>query len=169
MIGKNYIESVTKLFHTYKAISDRAIAQVGDDELYWKPDSESNGISVIMQHIGGNLDSRWRDYLSSDGEKPDRDRDGEFEEHGLDRRALLDRWERGWGVVFAALSGLEEDLLLKVITIRKESHTVLEALNRSLAHTAQHTGQIVYIAKAIRSSGWKTLSIPRGKSKEFNP
>jgi hypothetical protein len=168
MVEKNYIESIQSLFKTYKKLSDDAIAQVKDEELYWKPDPESNSIAIIMQHIGGNLISRWKDYLLTDGEKPYRDRDSEFKEHGFDRSTLLKSWQEGWFAIFSALEGLEEGTLSRTILIRSEPHTVLEALNRSLAHTAYHTGQIVYIAKAIRSSAWKTLSIPKGKSKEFN-
>jgi hypothetical protein len=169
MIEAVLIGDMKRGFLMYKTMCDKAIAQVDDSKLFWKPDAESNSIAVLMRHIGGNLASRWRDYLSTDGEKPDRDRDSEFEENGEDRSAHLARWERGWAVLFSALEGLTADTLMKAITIRKQPLTVIEALNRSLTHTAYHAGQIVYAAKAIRSSEWKTLSIPRGKSREFTP
>jgi uncharacterized damage-inducible protein DinB len=169
MIERKYIDDVKQGYRMYKTLCDKSIAQLGDADLYWKPEPESNSIAVIMQHIGGNLRSRWRDFLQSDGEKPDRNRDAEFEERGADRHALLALWEEGWTALFTALESLQEETLSRTITIRKQPLTIMEAINRSLAHTAHHAGQIVYIAKAIRSSGWKTLSIPKGKSKEFNP
>jgi hypothetical protein len=169
MIVRAYRENVTMLFRMYKELSDKAIAQVGDDELHGKPDPESNSIAAVVQHIAGNLHSRWKDFLVTDGEKPDRDRDSEFEEHPLDRGGLLELWEKGWSTLFAALGSIEDDTLERTITIRNQPLSVLEAMNRSLAHTAYHAGQIVYIAKAIRSSGWKTLSIARGKSREYTP
>jgi uncharacterized damage-inducible protein DinB len=168
-MGRAYIEDLKYGFRMYKSLCDKAIAQLEDAELHWRPEPESNSIAVIMRHIYGNLRSRWRDFLSTDGEKPDRDRDAEFEVHAAERAALQAEWEEGWAVLFSALDGLQEETLSKTITIRKQPLAVIAALNRSLAHTASHAGQIVYIAKAQRSSAWKTLSIPKGKSREFNP
>lgn len=169
MPPKGYLENVVKLFHQYKDMADKAIAQVGEKEIGWKPEPESNSIAIVMQHLAGNLRSRWTDFLASDGEKPWRDRDAEFEEHSLSKGELLDRWEKGWASVFDALNGIDEKAVERTIKIRGEPLTVLEALNRSLTHTAYHVGQIVYIAKAERGGEWKTLSIPKGKSKEHKP
>ena len=169
MMEKAYIDIMKQSFGMYKKLCDKSIAQVEDAELHWRPDRGSNSISVIIQHIAGNLSSRWRDYLTTDGEKPERDRDAEFREQVAERAVLLDSWEKGWRVLFAALEDMSGEILSKMITIRTQPLSVLEALNRSLAHTAYHTGQIVYIAKAVRSSEWKTLSFPRGSQKNTAP
>ena len=169
MLEAEYLEDVRKSFASYKKMADAAIAQVTDAEFIWKPNTESNSLAVIMQHIGGNLRSRWTDFLASDGEKPWRHRDGEFEEPAADRKRLSEMWEAGWNAVFTALDRITAETLSVPIEIRGQKLTVLQALNRSITHTASHVGQIVYVAKAIRSEGWKTLSIPRGKSEAYRP
>jgi hypothetical protein len=169
MNWRNYIDNVSGLFRQYKDLGDKAISQVRDGELSWKPDPESNSIAVIMQHVGGNLRSRWTDFQTTDGEKPWRERDAEFEDQSASRRQLVEQWEKGWQAVFAALASIDEGTLDKTIRIRGQSLTLIEALNRSVTHTAYHVGQIVLLAKALRSGDWKTLSIAKGKSKEFTP
>jgi len=169
MPEQDFITDLRDAYASYKKQADAAISQVTDKELAWKPNEESNSIAVIMQHIGGNLRSRWTDFLSTDGEKPWRHRDAEFEESAPDRSRLDKIWEEGWAAVFHALEQINPDTLSKTIMIRRQSLTVSQALVRSITHTAHHVGQIVYIAKAIRSSEWKTLSIPRGKSEQYTP
>jgi hypothetical protein len=136
--------------------------------MQWKADGESNSIANIIMHMSGNFLSRWTDFLTTDGEKPWRNRDAEFEEPGLGKAELLAMWEKGWACVFAALDAVPKDGLLRVILIRNEPHTILQALDRSLTHCAYHVGQIVFIAKALKSTQWTSLSIPRRKSKDFN-
>lgn len=164
--GARYLGSVITEFRKQKALSDKAIAQLGDEELWYKPDPESNSIAIIVRHLAGNMVSRWTDFLTTDGEKPDRDRDSEFEDTVHDRAALMARWEEGWKVLMDTLSSLHEEDLLLTVLIRGEELTVIQAVNRQLSHYGYHTGQIVYLAKRIRSSKWNTLSIPKGKSKE---
>ncbi len=159
------LPSVRAEFLRYKALGDGAFAQLGERDFFWKPEPESNSIAILIQHISGNLLSRWTDYLDSDGEKPWRKRDEEFEESASGREALQERWEKGWGALLAALDSMSEETLARAITIRGEPHTVLRALLRNLAHTAYHVGQIVLVAKAIRSGEWKSLSIPKRKSR----
>jgi hypothetical protein len=132
-------------------------------------DPESNSIAILVKHLAGNMRSRFTDFLTADGEKPDRNRDQEFEITSATTRADVMRWwENGWTCVFAAVEGLKPEDIMRTVTIRGEPHTVMQALNRQIAHYAQHTGQIVFLAKHFRSGEWKTLSVPRGKSKEFN-
>jgi len=151
-----------------KVLADRAIAQVSDHELHRAPDPEANSIAVLMQHVGGNLRGRFTDFLTTDGEKPDRDRDSEFVDQGLDRDGLLQVWEAGWGRFFTTVGELREADLLKTVTIRAEPHSVIRALERTVSHTSYHCGQIVFLCKAIGSGKWQTLSIPRGGSQQFN-
>lgn len=157
-------------FRSYKDLADRALAQVGDDAFFAPlSDGETNSIAITVKHLGGNLWSRWRDFLTSDGEKPDRDRDGEFElRDGDDREALLALWEKGWGTLFDTLASLSSGDLGRTVLIRSEPHTVTRALLRSLAHVAYHVGQIVLLARHRQGAGWQTLTVPRGKSEEFN-
>jgi Protein of unknown function (DUF1572) len=167
-----YLKDVADQFRQLKKLADRALAQVRDEDLFVPLDpaaAESNSLAVLLQHVGGNLRSRFSDFLTSDGEKPDRDRDGEFEARPeTGRAALLARWEEGWSTLLSALDGLTVDDLGKTVTIRAEPHTVVRALDRSLTHTAYHTGQIVLLAKHFAGAGWKNLSVPKGGTTAFN-
>lgn len=165
-IGKSYLESIILEFTKQKGLADKAIAQLGDEELHYQPDPESNSVAVIMRHLAGNMLSRWTDFLTTDGEKPDRNRDSEFEDPSMRRSELLARWESGWKVFMDTLHSLKEDDLLATVRIRGEELTAMQAINRQVSHYGYHTGQIVYLAKHLRSSQWKTLSIPKGKSAE---
>ncbi len=164
----SYIQDSLALFHQYKKMAEKAVEQVTDEELHATLDPEANSIAVIMKHITGNMRSRWRDFLTSDGEKPDRHRDTEFEmPEKVSRAQLMEMWERGWKYVFDALEPLSDADLTKTVYIRSEPQSVMQAINRQIAHYAGHIGQIVFLAKHYRSKDWKTLSIPRGKSEEF--
>ena len=167
-LAEHYLENVLGEFRGLKRLADRAAAQVSDEEFFRAIDPESNSIALIMKHLAGNMRSRWTDFLTSDGEKPDRRRDTEFVVEGEDRKAIEERWEAGWRTVFETLESLKPEDIDRTVIIRGEPHTVVEAVNRQLSHYGQHTGQIVFLAKHLRSSDWKTLSIPRGKSEEFN-
>ncbi len=164
-----YLVDAIRGFQNYKTLGDEAMAQVpGDADFDRMLDADSNSIAVIVQHIAGNFQSRYRDFLTTDGEKPDRDRDREFEAHGSStRERVLREWNDGWEVALAALHALTPGDLDKTITIRGEAFLVLEALNRSVTHTAYHVGQIVYLARHFASPNWRSLSIPKGKSAEF--
>ena len=164
----NYLDSVTKEFQYYKSLGDKTINQLGNDELLWKYNGESNSIAVIVKHMWGNMLSRWTDFLATDGEKPTRDRESEFVNDLKDRTDVLHKWNEGWMCVFNAVEALREDDLLKIIYIRNEGHTVTEAINRQVAHYAYHVGQIVFIGKMIKNEKWRSLSIPRGESEKFN-
>ena len=164
----NYLEEARRQMRGHKRLAEGAMAQLKDEELFITLDPESNSIAVLVKHMAGNMRSRFTDFLTSDGEKPDRYRDQEFELSSTTTRAdLMKWWEDGWARVFAAIEGLKPDDVMRTVTIRGEPHTVLQAVNRQIAHYAQHTGQIVFLAKHIRSGAWKTLSIPRGKSEDF--
>jgi Protein of unknown function (DUF1572) len=168
-IATHYLEEVRRQFRGLKRLAEGAISQLKDEELFLALDSESNSIAVLVKHLAGNMRSRFTDFLTTDGEKPDRDRDREFEINSATTRADLMRWwEDGWVRVFASIDALKPDDVLRTVTIRGEPHSVLQAINRQVAHYAQHTGQIIFLAKHFRASDWKTLSVPRGKSKEFN-
>jgi hypothetical protein len=156
------------LLRYYKGLGDRAVAQVTDDRLTATLDAEMNSIAVIVKHLAGNMRSRWTDFLSSDGEKPDRNRDAEFEEPPRTREALLAMWESGWSCLFGALEALTDDDLHRTVTIRGEAHSVMQAINRQLAHYPYHIGQIVMLAKHFQSGEWKSLTVPRGRSDEFH-
>jgi Protein of unknown function (DUF1572) len=164
----HYLDEAHRQMRGHKRLAEGAMAQLKDEELFVTPDPESNSIAVIVKHMAGNMRSRFTDFLTTDGEKPDRYRDQEFELSPATTRGDLTKWwEQGWARVFEAIESLKpEDLMLRV-TIRGEPHTVLQAINRQVAHYAYHTGQIVFLAKHIRSGKWTTLSIPRGKSEEF--
>lgn len=155
-------------FRATKAQADSAIAQLDDDELFRTVDEESNSIAVIMRHCAGNMRSRWRDFLTTDGEKPDRERDGEFEPPPVrTRAAILTEWEEGWRFAFAAIESLEPGDLLRYVTINGEQFTVLAAVGKATRHYASHAGQVVLLAKHFRGARWKTLTIPRGQSRQF--
>ena len=168
-LSKHYLEEVERQFRGHKRLGEGAIAQVRDEDLFATIDPESNSIAIIVKHLAGNMRSRFTDFLTTDGEKPDRDRDQEFEMDGLRSRSdVMQMWEAGWSIVFKAIADLHPEDLTHTVAIRQEPHTVLQALNRQLAHYAYHVGQIVFVAKHLRSSEWTTLSVPRGKSEEFN-
>jgi hypothetical protein len=164
----SFVEDAGTVLRSQKRLAEKALDQVRDEELGVALDEESNSIAVLMRHLAGNLKSRWTDFLTTDGEKPDRQRDREFEAGPVDRAALLAEWEDGWRRLFSTLDGLSERQLSSAVMIRGEAHSVMQAINRTVAHTAQHVGQIVMLAKHFRRSEWKTLSIARGKSEEYN-
>lgn len=167
-IIENYHTDAVQSFRNYKKMAERAIEQVSDEEFFDAIDAEANSIGVIVKHIAGNLRSRWTDFLTSDGEKPDRYRDTEFEMIGDTRGSLTQFWETSWQVLFDNVEPLTADDFSKTVTIRGETHTVAEAINRQLTHYAYHIGQIVLLAKHFRSTDWKTLSIPKNRSAKFN-
>jgi uncharacterized damage-inducible protein DinB len=164
----SYLEDSIALFRFYKKMGEGAIEQVTDDQLFATLDDEMNSIAIIVKHMAGNMRSRWTDFLTSDGEKPDRNRDTEFAEPPASREELLRRWNQGWEKVFAALTPLSDADLERKVTIRGESHSVMQAINRQMAHYAYHCGQIVFLAKHFKASEWRSLSVPRNKSTEFN-
>jgi hypothetical protein len=167
MLEKDYLESVEKQFAQYKALGEKAMAQVPEEKLYWQYNPQTNSIAVIVKHLSGNMLSRFTDFLTSDGEKEWRDRDGEFENESFSGAALFSIWNTGWDRLFQTLHTLSGEDLSKSIFIRSEEHTVMEAINRQLTHYASHIGQIIYICKMIADNQWKTLSIPKNRSKEF--
>jgi hypothetical protein len=164
----SYIEDALAIFRQYKQLGDRAIAQVSDQQLFAALDNETNSIASIVKHITGNMRSRWTDFLTSDGEKPSRNRDSEFVDPPATREALLAQWEAGWRCVFGALEPLTDADLGRTITIRGEAHSVMQAINRQLAHYSQHIGQIILLAKHYAGERWQTLSVERNRSGEFN-
>ena len=164
----SYLEDSLTLFAYYKKLAERAMDQVTDEQLFATLDGEANSIAIIVKHMSGNMLSRWTDFLTTDGEKPNRNRDGEFEEPPATRDALLATWEAGWACLFAALQPLNDADLARTITIRGEAHSVLQAINRQLAHYPHHVGQIVLLAKHFAGDRWQTLSVPRKGSAEFN-
>jgi hypothetical protein len=164
-----YLDDAVSEFRKYKAQAEKAIAQVSEEDWFRQLDSESNSIALVMKHISGNMRSRWTDFLTTDGEKPDRNRDSEFEQEDRDTpESIRRRWDEGWRLLFAALEPLTDADLGRTVTIRSEPHTVLQAINRQLTHYASHVGQIVLLAKHFAGARWKSLSIPRGKSKDFD-
>ncbi len=164
----NYLDDARSSFESYKRLAERALEQVSDDEFFARVDEESNSLALIVKHIAGNLHSRWRDFLTTDGEKPSRHRDTEFELTGDTRESLMRFWKSGWQTLFEALEPLIEEDFSRTVTIRGEPHTMVEAINRQLTHYAYHVGQIVFLAKHLRSTEWKTLSVSRNRSSEFN-
>jgi uncharacterized damage-inducible protein DinB len=156
-----YLNDIRRTFRNYRTMAERAIAQVGDDRLQATLDAEDNNIAIIMQHVTGNLQSRFTGFLTSDGEKPDRNRDAEFETHSTDRAALMSAWNNAWEIVERALDALTPEDLERTVHIRQQPMTVVEALNRSVTHTAYHVGQIVFLAKHHAGAGWQTLSLPK--------
>jgi hypothetical protein len=164
----HYIEEARRQLRGHKRMGEGAMSQLRDDEFFVTLDPESNSVAILVKHLAGNMRSRFTDFLTSDGEKPDRFRDQEFELTPTTTRAeVMQWWEEGWSLVFGAIDGLKPEDVMRTVTIRGEAHTVLQAVNRQIAHYAQHLGQIVFLAKHLRSSEWKTLTIPRGKSEEF--
>jgi hypothetical protein len=167
--GAHYLEDAIRQLRKYKAMAEAAFAQAEDADFFRTPDPESNSVALVVKHVAGNLRSRWRDFRVADGEKPDRRRDSEFEtEPGDSRASLMARWELGWRLLFEALAPLRDSDLLETVRIRGEAHTVLEAIQRQLTHYAYHVGQIVFLAKHYAGARWKSLSIPKGKSRDFD-
>ena len=167
MIPRDYLEDAIRQLHKLKDLADPAISRLSAEHLFGTLALESNSIAIIMKHLAGNMRSRWTDFLTADGEKPDRDRDGEFVESDTTRAGMMQRWEGGWDLLFATLDGLKESDLLRTVRIRGEALTVIQAIVRQLTHYAQHVGQIAYIGKHLKGERWKSLSIPKGKSAEF--
>src|SRR5579872_6181435 len=165
---ETYLLSAIKRFEYYKMLGEGAFDQLTDEQLFWSYNEDSNSIATIVKHLHGNMLSRWTDFLTSDGEKEWRKRDNEFIDDSVTKANMIARWEDGWKCVFDVMASLTPEDVGKTIYIRKEPHTVMQAINRQLTHYAYHVGQIVYLAKAIRSAGWKSLSVPKGKSEEFN-
>ena len=168
-IADLYLDDVRRQFHGQKKLAEKALAQVDDTNFFRTLEPESNSIALIVKHIAGNSRSRWTDFLKSDGEKPDRHRDTEFEKESRDsRQTLMERWEDGWRALFENVDPLGPADLERIVTIRGEPHTVVKALNRQLTHYAYHIGQIVFLAKHFAGARWQSLSVPKGKSEEFN-
>jgi uncharacterized damage-inducible protein DinB len=166
--ANEYLAVVLKQFREIKQTGERAMAQCSFSELQRKIGKESNSIAVIVKHLHGNMLSRWTDFLTTDGEKTWRNRDDEFRDGYKNLEALMADWEKGWEAVFAALSSLTEEDLSKTMTIRGEKHSVIQAIERQIYHYSYHIGQIVFIAKSLKDDGWASLTIPKGKSEEFN-
>ena len=164
----SYHQESVAWFRSCKKMAEDAMAQVTDEQLFAALDAESNSIAIIVKHMAGNMRSRWTDFLTSDGEKPDRDRDSEFEDAPTTRNELMKLWEAGWNCVFTALEPLSDEDLGRSITIRGQAHSVMQAIHRQVAHYAGHVGQIVLLAKHFQQGQWRSLSIPRGKSAEVN-
>ena len=169
MIEQHYLDDALRQLRKLKTQADQALAQTTDEHLFAMLDPESNSIAVIMKHVAGNMRSRWTNFLTSDGEKPDRQRDGEFEIEAADTRdGVVSAWNAGWELLFRAVSSLTPADLARTVTVRAEPHSVVEAIGRQTTHYAAHVGQIVLLAKHYAGPRWRTLSIPRGKSKEFD-
>jgi hypothetical protein len=168
-LAKHYLDEIARQYRGYKRLGEGALAQLRDEDFFAVLDSESNSIAILVKHLAGNMRSRFTDFLTTDGEKPERFRDQEFiVDANTTRDEVMGWWEQGWSDVFAAVGQLRPEDILHTVYIRKEPHTVVQALNRALAHYAQHVGQIVFLAKHLRSKEWNTLSVPRGKSEEYN-
>ena len=170
-LSTSYVSDSIGLFHYYKKLGERAMAQCPEEALFVTLDAESNSIAILVKHMAGNMRSRWQDFLTTDGEKADRNRDTEFENPPRTRAELMEKWERGWKYVFDALEPLKETDLTRTVTIRTEPHSVMQAISRQLAHYAHHVGQILFLAKHLtftKTGEWESLSVPRGKSAEMN-
>lgn len=167
-MNQSYLESIRKQFQYYQSLGDRSFAQLSDEQLFWQYNEASNSIAVMVKHLWGNMLSRWTDFLTSDGEKEWRDRDGEFEATIQSREELLQKWQEGWDCVFQALDSIQPEHYDQLVYIRNKGHSISEAINRQLAHYAYHIGQIVYLARMLKGDDWQSLSIPKGESKAFN-
>jgi uncharacterized damage-inducible protein DinB len=164
----SYLEDSLALFRYYQTLAERALAQIPDSALFVQIDDESNSIAIIVKHLAGNMRSRWTDFLTSDGEKSWRDRDSEFEAPARSREELMEDWRAAWGSLYSALEALRDEDLSRTVTIRGEAHSVLQAINRQLAHYSYHVGQIVFLARHLAQGSWKSLTIPRKGSADFN-
>lgn len=163
-----FIQATIKQFEYYKSLGDKTMAQLTDEQLFWKYNEESNSIAIVAKHIAGNMLSRWTDFRNSDGEKEWRNRESEFNDDIKERESLITYWEKGWSCLFEALHSTNDEDLEEIIYIRNQGHSIIEAINRQLAHYSYHVGQIVFIGKMIKNEDWKSLSIPKGGSKNFN-
>ncbi|MGH1339099.1 MAG: DUF1572 family protein [Aureispira sp.] len=168
MTNTNYLPATVKQFEYYKQLGEKAMQQVTDKQLFHTPDVLNNSMAIIVQHLWGNMRSRWTDFRHSDGEKTWRNRDEEFEDTITTPQELWQKWEEGWAVLFEALQGIQEEELAELVYIRQQGHTIIEAINRQLAHYAYHIGQLVLLAKLARGTKWQTLSIAKGQSKAYN-
>ena len=166
--GENFLAAALREFKAYKGLGDKAIERLNEEELHWQPSPESNSMAILIRHIAGNMRSRWTDFLTSDGEKPDRNRDTEFEDGGSSKEELIRLWENGWKILFSALEPVAPDMVLNHVMIRQQPLTIIEAICRQLTHYGYHVGQMVYLAKQIKDSEFESLSIPKGKSADFN-
>lgn len=164
----SYLEEALALLRQYKGMAERALAQISDEHLFATLDAESNSIAIIVKHMAGNMKSRWTSFLETDGEKPDRNRDSEFEGAPATRNEVLLLWNHGWEHVFSALEPLTDADLSRTVTIRGEPHSVMQAINRQIGHYAGHIGQIILLAKHFQSSNWQSLTVPRNRSRGFN-
>lgn len=168
-LGRHYLDDAITTFRAYKKLAEKALDQLRDEEYFIAIDDEANSIAVIMKHLAGNMLSRWTDFLTTDGEKPERNRDMEFViEPQTSKADVMAYWEKGWRRTFETVEALQPEDLMRTVLIRGEPHTVVQALNRQLGHYPHHIGQIVFLAKHFRSSDWRSLSIPKNKSAEFN-
>lgn len=167
-LASEYLSSCIKRFWEYKALADTTFGQLNDEQMHYQPNEASNSIAIIIQHMHGNMLSRWTNFLTEDGEKEWRMRDDEFEVHQFSKEKLLALWEEGWSVFFEALESLKEDDLLKTVTIRQQPLLVIDAINRQLAHYSYHVGQVVYLGRWMKDTDWKSLSIPKGESAAYN-
>lgn len=168
MDARNYLESAKKQFQYYKMLGDKTFAQLDSTDLFWQYHDNSNSIAIIVKHLWGNMRSRWTDFLTSDGEKTWRNRDSEFEADIASEAELLEKWEAGWQVLFEALDSVNENNFQQTIYIRNMGHTIVEAINRQMAHYAYHVGQITFIGKMRKGQDWQSLSIPKGQSEAYN-
>ena len=166
-LGNEYLKVVQERFTSVKSLGEKTISQLSEDDIYWSFNEASNSVAVIVKHVSGNMVSRWSDFLTTDGEKPNRNRDQEFEAERLSKQELMTTWEKGWNTLFEALNELCDQDLLKNIYIRGERHTVLDAIERQMAHYAYHIGQIVFIGKQLKGDAWESLSIPKGNSEQY--
>jgi hypothetical protein len=164
----DYLQSVRKQFEYYKMLGEKTFEQLNDEQLFWQYNPESNSIATIVKHLWGNMLSRWTDFLTTDGEKSNRNREAEFDNDIQDRAELLQKWNEGWQCLFAAVDSVNANNIDTIIYIRNMGHTVTEAINRQLAHYPYHIGQIVFIGKMVTNEQWKSLSIPRGNSAQYN-
>ena len=167
-IGSMYLAEAFRSLRGHKRLADGAMAQLSDDQFFAAPDAESNSVALLLKHMAGNMRSRFTDFFTTDGEKPDRHRDQEFINSGTSRADLMQTWEQNWQLVFDTIQSLTPDDLTRTVTIRGEPHSVLQAINRQVAHYAYHAGQIAYLAKHWKGAEWKTLSVPKGQSEQFN-
>ena len=166
-IGDEYLKVIKQRFRSVKELGDKSLQQLSADDIHWTLNKYSNSVAIIVKHLSGNMISRWTDFLTTDGEKPDRNRDKEFENELSSKQSVVSSWEKGWSVLFEAIDALSEEDLLKIIHIRGEGHTVIDAIERQMAHYSNHVGQIVYIGKQLKGGRWESLSIPKGKSEEY--
>jgi hypothetical protein len=167
-IAKEYLTTVIRRLKYYKDLAEKTFEQLGENDLHFRPNDGSNSVAIIVQHMAGNMLSRFTNFLTEDGEKEWRQRDDEFEIHNYSKQQVIDLWDKGWHCVFSALEALTEEDLLKTIYIRKEALTVIDAINRQLAHYPHHIGQILFIGKMLKGDKWKNLSIPKGQSQTYN-